>query len=293
MATEESRWLHSRRVRELKKALLLKEWIFIAIALAGATVVLLPFLWMLTTSLRQSNEAYTFPPRFLPNEFRIINYIEVFKSSIPFVALFLNSAKVSIITTLAQLVTCSTAAYGFARLKFPGRDVIFMILLSTLMVPIQVTIIPIFLGMSKLRLVDTHWSLILPSLTSVFGVFLLRQFFLTLPHELEDSGKMDGAGYGTIFLRIILPQAGASVAALAIITFNNTWNSFFVPLIFLNSWNKMTLPLGIASLKGYMGSGNQSAVMAGICIAILPIVLAFIAAQRYFIEGVTLTGMKS
>ena len=280
------------RMKPVRRPFFRVDLIFVIIAIFGGVIILLPFAWMVATSLLPANVAYAYPPRFFPNQFRYQNYVEVLKSSVPFAMLFMNSLKISVIITVAQLLTCSLAAYGFARLTFPGRDIIFRVLLATLMVPVQVTIIPIFLGMSKVGMVDTHYSLILPALTSVFGIFMLRQFFLTLPREFEDSGRMDGATYLRIFIRIILPQTGPTIAAFAILTFNNTWNNYFVPLVFLNSWAKMTLPLGIAALKGYMGSGNQSAVMAGVTMAALPVVLVFIFAQRYFIEGVALSGLK-
>ena len=270
----------------------LYNYLAIAITLIGVFYMLMPFLWMFSTSLRHASDSMKLPPQFFPTKFIYQNYIQVLNSNIPYSSLFLNSLKISVIVTAAQLITCSTAAYSFARLNYPGRDMIFGILLATLMVPIQVTIIPIFIGMSKLGLVDSHWSITLPYLTSVFGIFLMRQFFITLPKELEDSGKIDGAGPLTTFLYIIMPQAGASLSALGIITFNNSWNNYFTPLIFINSWEKMTLPLGIAALRGYMGSGNLAAVMAGVTLAIVPVLLIFIFAQRFFIEGIAMSGIK-
>ncbi|MHB8064650.1 MAG: carbohydrate ABC transporter permease [Ruminiclostridium sp.] len=270
----------------------IKGIIAIVITVAGAFFMLLPFLWMFSTSLRHASESMKLPPQFFPTDFVYQNYLQVLNSKIPFAKLFLNSLKVVVIVTGVQLITCSTAAYSFARLKFPGRNVIFGILLTTMMVPIQVTIIPIFIGMSKLRLVDTHWSITLPYLTSAFGIFLMRQFFAALPKELEDSGKIDGAGPLATFLFIIMPQAGAPLSALGIITFNSCWNNYFTPLIFINSWEKMTLPLGIAALRGYMGSGNLSAVMAGVTLAIIPVLVIFLFAQRFFIEGIAMSGIK-
>ena len=155
------------------------------------------------------------------------------------------------------------AGYAFARLRFPFRNALFLLLLASLMVPGQVTIIPVFIIMRQLELVDNHLSIILPFLTSAFGVFLLRQFFLTLPQDLIDAAKIDGAGPWTTFCRVAIPLAGPSLAALTIITFNNTWNNYFYPLIFLNTWEKMTLPLGITALRGYMASNSASVIMAG------------------------------
>jgi multiple sugar transport system permease protein len=259
---------------------------------AGAIFMILPFLWMFSTSLRPSADSYKLPPAWLPTEWRFENYGAVFSSSVPIVAFALNSIKVTFLVTIGQLITCSMAGFAFARLRFPGRNLLFILLLASLMVPGQVTIIPIFIIMRRLGLVDNHWSLILPGLTSAFGVFLLRQFFLTLPQDLLDAAKIDGAGPWTSYLRIGLPLAGPSLAALTIITFNGTWNNFFYPYIFINTWEKMTLPLGITALRGYMSSGNASVVMAAVALAITPVLILFLLAQRWFIAGVTRTGLK-
>jgi multiple sugar transport system permease protein len=160
------------------------------------------------------------------------------------------------------------------------------------MVPNQVTVIPLFILMRKLGLIDNHWSLILPGLTSAFGVFLMRQFFMTMPQDLIDAAKVDGAGPWTTFRQIALPLAGPSLSALAIINVQTTWNAYFYPLIFLNTWDKMTLPLGITALRGYMGSGNPSVVMAAVTMSILPMLILFLVAQRWFITGITQTGLK-
>jgi multiple sugar transport system permease protein len=258
----------------------------------GAIFMILPFLWMFSTSLRPSAESYKLPPAWLPTEWRFENYGAVFSSSVPIVAFALNSIKVTFLVTIGQLITCSMAGFAFARLRFPGRNLLFILLLASLMVPGQVTIIPIFIIMRRLGLVDNHWALILPGLTSAFGVFLLRQFFLTLPQDLLDAAKIDGAGPWTSYLRIGLPLAGPSLAALTIITFNGTWNNFFYPYIFINTWEKMTLPLGITALRGYMASGNASVVMAAVALAITPMLIIFLLAQRWFIAGVTRTGLK-
>jgi multiple sugar transport system permease protein len=160
------------------------------------------------------------------------------------------------------------------------------------MVPGQVTIIPVFIIMRQLGLIDNHLALILPGLTSAFGVFLMRQFFLTLPQDLIDAAKMDGAGAWTTYLRIALPLAGPSLAALAIFTYNAYWNEYFRALIFLNTWENMTLPLGITALRGFLSSGNASVVMAAVSMVVLPVLLVFLIAQRWFIAGVTQTGLK-
>jgi multiple sugar transport system permease protein len=258
----------------------------------GGILMLMPFLWMFSTSLRPSAESYKLPPAWLPTEWHFENYAAVFQSTVPFIAFATNSLKITFFVVLGQLITCSMAGFAFARLRFPGRDALFILLLASLMVPYQVTIIPVFIIMKNLGLADNHLSLILIGLTSAFGVFLLRQFFLTVSQDLIDAAKIDGAGPWMIFSRIALPLAGPSLSALAIITFNNTWNNYFYPLIFLTSWDKMTLPLGITALRGYLSSGNASVVMAAVALTILPVLLVFLLAQRWIIQGVTQTGIK-
>jgi multiple sugar transport system permease protein len=262
-----------------------------AFLLIVSLMLLLPFVWMVSTSLRTPAESFTLPPKWLPENPQFINYKRVLES-VPFGRFFLNSLLVSSLITAGQLVTCSTGAYAFARLRFPGRDVLFVVLLSSLMIPIQVTIIPIFIMIKRLGLTDTLQSLILPSLISPFGVFLLRQFFLTIPKDLEDAAVIDGASHLFIFTKIILPLSKPALSALAIFTFNYHWNEFFRPLIFLNTYERMTLPLGLSILKGYFGTGSVSVIMAGVTLAVLPILVAFVFAQRYLVEGITLTGMK-
>ena len=264
---------------------------FIILTIA-AILVLMPLLWMFSTSLRPVNESFNLPPQWLPTEFRIENYIAPFESNVPFEALFVNSMKITLAVTVGQLVTCSLAGYAFARLRFPGRNFLFILLLASLMVPGQVTIIPIFLLMRSLGLIDNHLAIILPGLISAFGVFLMRQFFKQMPQELFDAARVDGAGHIRSFLQIAMPLAGPALATLGIITFNAIWNSYFLPLIFLNSWGNMTLPQGIALLTGYMGSGNPSIVMAAVTMAILPVLAVFIFAQRWIIEALTRSGLK-
>lgn len=278
-----------RRVFTFERAL---DWAAILLLGLGAVFMALPFLWMFATSLRPVGESYTLPPAWLPTEWHWENYAAVFQSNVPFLTFALNSVKVTAAVTIGQLLTCSMAGYAFARLRFPGRNLLFVVVLASLMVPGQVTTIPVFIIMRSLGLLDSHMALILPGLTSAFGVFLLRQFFLTMPQDLIDAAKMDGAGAWTTFFRIALPLAGPAISALTIITFNGTWNNYFAPYIFINSWEKMTLPLGVTALRGFMSSGNPAVVMACVTMTILPVLLVFLFAQRWFIEGVTQTGLK-
>jgi multiple sugar transport system permease protein len=258
----------------------------------GAILMLIPLLWMFSTSLRPSADSYKLPPAWLPTQFRIENYGAVFKSSVPFWALAWNTVKITLAVTIGQLVLCSMAGFAFARLRFPGRNFLFVLLLASLMVPQQVTVIPIFLLMRSLQLMNNPLAIILPGLVSAFGVFLMRQFFLSLPQELFDAAKIDGAGPWGGFWRIAVPLSTPAMAALGIITFNSTWNAYFYPLIFLNTWEQMTLPQGIALLQAYMQSGNPSVIMAAVMMALLPVLIAFIFAQRWIVEAFARTGLK-
>ena len=269
---------------------------FIVLTIA-AILVLMPLLWMFSQSLQPLGEGFKLPPSWLPTQWNWDNYLKPFQAregqfSVPFALFFGNSFKIATLTTIGQLITCSMAGFAFARLRFPGRNILFMLLLAALMVPGQVTIIPIYLMMADLGLVNTHESLILPGLVNIFGVFLMRQFFKQMPQELFDAARVDGAGHIRSFAQIALPLAGPALATLGIITFNAIWNSYFLPLIFLNSWHKMTLPQGIALLTGRMSAGDPSVVMAAVVWAILPVLLVFIAAQRWIIEALTRSGIK-
>jgi multiple sugar transport system permease protein len=270
----------------------LTDWAFIAVAAGGAVVMVLPFMWMFAMSFRLPSEAYRMPPSFLPDRFDFENYLAVFRSSVPLLEMYWNSFKIAALVTAGQIATCTLAAFGFSRLHFPGRDSLFAVMLLGLMVPIQVLIIPNYLGMAKLGLIDNHWSLILLYLTSSFGVFLVRQFMLGQPKELEEAATLDGAGFWTIYWRISLPQLGPVLSALGIITFTHTWNMYFQPLVFLETWQNMTLPIGLEYLRGFMGSGNLAVVMAAMSMVITPVLLVFLLAQKYIIAGLTMTGIK-
>ncbi|MDQ3412801.1 MAG: carbohydrate ABC transporter permease [Chloroflexota bacterium] len=269
----------------------LLDWSLNALLVIGGALMVIPFLWAFSTSFRLSRESFSLPPQWLPTDWQITNYQAVL-DALPFFQFVFNSFKVAGAITLIQLVTCSTAAFAFSRLQFRGRDPLFFTFLAALMVPQYVTIIPIFVIIRQLQLLDSHWALILPSAFSAFGIFLLRQFFLTIPRDLEDAARIDGAGFFEIYWRIMLPLVAPALVTLTIFSFNYHWNEFFRPLIFLTTWDQMTLPLGLTILRGYLGTGNTAAVMAGVTMAIAPVLAVFLLFQRYLIEGITLTGLK-
>jgi multiple sugar transport system permease protein len=265
----------------------------IAVMAVLAVAMLLPFAWLFSMSFRPVAEAYRMPPSFLPPNLDLANYRAVLASSIPFLEIYWNSIEIAVLVTIGQLVTCSLAAFAFARLEFPGRDSLFFVMLIGLMFPAQVTIIPIYLGYAQIGLLNHPLGLALMYLTSSFGVFLVRQFMLSQPKALEEAALMDGAGHVKIFLRISLPQLRPALSALGIITFTQTWNYYFQARVLLEPQDAMTLPVAMDLLRGYIGSGNLSLVMAAMSMAILPVVLIFLLAQRLVIEGIAMSGIKN
>jgi multiple sugar transport system permease protein len=256
-----------------------------------ALVWLAPIVWTLSTSLRTPAQSFSLPPKWLPTDWAVDNYRQVFER-VPFADILANSVKVSVAIVLGQLVTASMAGYAFARLRFPGKNLLFILLMASLMVPGQATIIPVFLLIKWFGLADTLWSLIMPAWVTAFGVFFMRQAFMQIPQDLVDAAKIDGASQWGIFSRVFLPLSAGPMAVLAILSFNTFWNEFFRPLIFLSSQTNFTLPLGLVALQGYLGTGSLSIVLAGVVISMLPVLLIFVFAQRYVIEGIARTGVK-
>jgi len=260
-----------------------------ALVLLAATM-LAPFLWMVSTSLMGEFEVFQFPPRFIPATLRWSNYPEAMGMQ-PFGRFFLNTAIVAGTSVAGQLLFCSMAAYAFARLRFPGRDRLFGAYLATMMIPAIVTVIPAFLLVSRLGLINTYPALFLPTISSVWGIFLLRQFFLTIPRDLEDAARVDGASELTIFWRIILPLSKPALATLAIFTFMASWKDFLWPLIVTNRTDMRTVEVGIAGFNS-LYSTDWPHQMAAAVLVLLPVIIVFFIAQKYFVRGITLTGLK-
>jgi multiple sugar transport system permease protein len=258
-----------------------------------AVLMVIPFLWLFSMSFRLPAEAYKMPPSFLPPSFNFANYRAVLASHVPFLQIYWNSLTIALIVTAGQLVTCTLAAFAFARLSFPGRDSLFFVMLIGLMFPAQVTIIPIYLGYADVGLLNKPIGLALMYLTSSFGVFLVRQFMRSQPKALEEAALMDGAGYFKIFYRISLPQLRPALSALGIITFTQTWNYYFQAKVLLDPQKSMTLPLAMDVLRGYLQAGNLSVVMAAMSMSVLPVILLFLLAQKFVIQGITMSGIKS
>jgi len=257
---------------------------------ALALLVLAPFIWMILTSFKDMSEIYVYPPKWLPTKLNFDNYVNAF-SAAPFGRYYFNSVFVALTVTVGQLITCSMAAFAFARLKFWGRDVLFFIFLGTMMIPYNVTMIPSFMVLYWLGWIDTYYALIVPGLASAFGTFLLRQFFITIPRELEEAAYIDGATRFQVLRRIIIPLAKPALATLAIFTFMGAFNDFIWALIVVNSEEMRTVQLGLAIFRDrYLTQWDL--LMAGSVTAVLPILIVFFFAQKYFIKGITLSGLK-
>ncbi len=281
------------RSMQTKRSARLVDAAIIAVLIVMGILMLMPFMWLFSMSFRPAPDAYKMPPSFLPPTLDLTNYWSVLNSTVPFLKIYWNSLYVAVLVTIGQLITCTLAAFAYARLRFPGRDSLFFVMLIGLMFPAQVTILPIYLGYAKAGLLNNPLGLVLMGLTSSFGVFMLRQFLRSQPKELEEAALMDGAGYFKIFWRISLPQLRPALAALAIITFTGAWNSYFQPRALIESQQSMTLPIAMDLLRGYMSQGNLSVVMAAMSMSILPVVLLFLVAQRMVIQGVTFSGIRN
>ncbi|MDD3411216.1 MAG: carbohydrate ABC transporter permease [Eubacteriales bacterium] len=264
----------------------------IAVAItAFAAFILAPLLWMLTASLRAPMDAFKWPPRLFPTEFNTRNYEIVFEK-VDIFKFLLNSVKIAVLGTGTQVICASMAAYAFARLRFRGSKLLFMLFLSAMMIPGTVLGIPRFIIMSKLGLIDTHFALILPAAFGVMGIFLIRQYMLTIPKAYDEAATIDGASRFFIFSRIIVPMTKPAIIVIAVQTFIGNWNDFYGPLIYINSESKMTLPLGLTALNGMLGAGNQAALLASVLMTLIAPLLFYTFGQRYLVEGINLGGVK-
>lgn len=253
---------------------------------------LLPFVWMLSTSLKDNYAVFVYPPEWVPNPVTFEAYRKIF-TLVPFGRQLLNSVTVSVSVTLGQLFFCSLAAFSFSRLEYPGRDVIFVLYLATLMVPHYVTLIPGYILMNKLRWINTLKALIIPRFFgAAYGTFLLRQFFMTIPYDLQDAAVIDGCSSFRIYAQIMLPLIKPALATLGLFTFMGNWNDFFWPLIVTNSEEVKTLIVSLATLSRSYYSTDWPTMMAGATVSLLPMLVLFGFAQKYFVEGVVLTGIK-
>ncbi|GIQ64865.1 sugar ABC transporter permease [Paenibacillus cisolokensis] len=261
------------------------------VLILGACLMALPFVWMVLSALKDLSQVFIVPPKWIPDPFIWTNF-KTSLTALPFGRAYFNSFYINVIVVVMQLLTCSMAAYAFAKVRFPLREPLFILFLATMMVPGQVTIIPLYLMLKEFGWLDSHLSIIVPaSMLNAFGVFLLRQFFKGIPKEMEEAAIVDGAHRWTIYWRIMLPLIKPALSALGIFTFLGMWNSFFYPLIFLNSPDKFTVPMMLNLYRG-MYATDWTLMMAGASIALIPVLIVYIIGQRYIIEGVTLSGIK-
>lgn len=276
----------------MKDTLSASKIILLILIVLGAFVMLVPFVWMLSTSFKPSSAVLALPPQLIPNEPTLDAYTKVVRS-FPILRVFLNSFLVALVTTLGQLLICSMSGYAFARFDFKGRDLLFTLYLATLMVPFAVTITPLFIIVKTLGWTNSYAGLIIPMMFSAFGTFLMRQFFLSAPRELEEAATIDGASTVTTFFRIMLPLAGPAFSTLGVLSFMASWNSFLWPLLIVSDRKMMTLPLALSTLQGlYPGQTEWNLIMAGTVITVLPMFIVFLLAQRWVIEGVASSGLK-
>jgi multiple sugar transport system permease protein len=260
------------------------------VVLLGAVSMVLPFLWMLSTAFKEAEQILALPPIWIPRPITLDNFVQLVRA-VPFGRFFLNSVINSVVLTGSQLFLCAMTGYAFAKLPFPGKGWLFMLIVSSMMVPGAVTLIPTFLVVVYLRWVDTWWGLLVPRMATAFGVFFMRQFFMNLPDDYIDAARIDGASEFVTFWKIMIPLCKPALATLGTFSFIGTWNDFVWPLVIVNSDRLKTLPLGFAVLGGQYGFHFEW-TMAAAVLTILPVILIFMILQEYVIRGITLTGLK-
>lgn len=280
------------RTRGMRQTRLIKNIVVTILLVVGGVIMATPFLWLVSSSLKEPSKIWLYPPQIIPNPIRWQNYPEAL-TTMPFHLFFINTMTIVIFDEIGILFTSSLAAYSFARLRFRGRDFVFFMLLSTMMLPWAVTMIPRYIMFRQLGWVNTFLPLIVPNYFGggAFNIFLLRQFFRTIPYEISDAGRIDGCSEFSIYWRLVLPLARPALATVAIFTFLNAWNDFMGPLIYLTSPNKRTLSLGLAAFRD-LYTTQWHYLMAASTVVILPVILLFFAAQRYFVQGIAFTGLK-
>lgn len=260
------------------------------VMIIAAVLVLMPFYWMVVSSLKTNNEVFTIPVQWLPTVPRWGNYVLIWEKS-GMLTWLKNTLILAVVVTILQVLTGSFAAYGFSKVRFPGRDALFLLYIGTIAVPWQSYMIPQFIMLSGLGLSNTRWSIIALQAFSVFGVFLMKQFYDTIPEELSEAARLDGLSEYGIYRRIMLPLSVPALASLTLLTFVNTWNDYLGPLIYLRSPDLWTIQLGLRTFID-LYNAEYALIMTGSVLSVLPIVVIFMAGQRYFIEGIATTGMK-
>ena len=276
--------------KSYKRKVRIQHSLLLVILMIIGLTMLVPFFWTLSSSFKYDREIFEYPIKWIPEVFRWSNYQEVW-TRVNFLTYYLNTIKLSIIVTVGQVVTCSLAAYSFAKMDYPGRDKIFLCYLATMMVPWHAIMIPQFIIIKNMGFYDSHWSIILMNLFSAFGVFLLRQFMLGIPMELSEAARIDGCGELKIYSQIIMPMCKPGLATLVVFTFNFMWNDYMGPMIYLNTDKLKTIQIGLAAFRTEYGA-EYGLIMAGTVCSLLPMVLIYCVAQKYLIEGIAFSGLK-
>lgn len=259
-----------------------------------ALSMVVPFIWMVTTSLKPSGTEFAYPPEIFPTSFEYQNYIKLF-TLVPFSRYFVNTVIVTVFTVLGQLVICSLAAYGFARLNFMGRDTIFVLYLATMMIPFQITLIPMYLIVYRLGWVNTYLGMIVPSLSSTFGIFLLRQSFMGVPRDYQDAARIDGANEWRIYWQVFLPLSVPVLTTLGVFAFMGSWTDLLWPMLMARAQEMRTLEVGLAYFNSTTSSFRQTnwpLMMSAAVVVMLPVLIVYFFTQRFFVEGITMTGIK-
>lgn len=296
--TDRRQQLDLPSVRNFRLQRMLGRALLYIVAIGSAAVFMIPFVWTVLSSLKTPNELFLYPPTWLPARPQPQNYVEVF-NLVPFGLWTTNTLYVALISTFGAVLSSAIVAYSFARFRFPGRDLLFMLTLSTMMLPVEVTLIPLYLLFAKIRWLDSFKPLLVPSFFGggAFLIFLMRQFIMTIPKDLDEAARIDGAGYLRIFFQIIMPLSVPALATAAILTFMGNWNEFLQPFIFLNDKNKYTLAIGIKYFQEVASQVDsmehrQHLLMAASVMMTAPIILLFFIAQRYFVRGIVMSGIK-
>ncbi|MDI9367750.1 MAG: carbohydrate ABC transporter permease [Thermotogota bacterium] len=277
-------------MRSKRKTNIIVYSISYTLLIAFSIIMIMPFVWMILSTFKDQSELMRFPPKFLPDKFSLKNYVEVF-SSVPFLRYYLNSILITTVAVTLTLLTSSLAGFAFAKYKFRGRNVIFKTLLGAMMIPFPVTIIPLYIMIYNLGLVDTYLALIVTGSVSIFGIFLMRQFIVTIPDDLIDAARIDGCSEFQIFRIIVIPNIRAPLSALAIFSFMATWNAFLWPLLVVNNDEHRTVQLGVQYFTQRYGDLMHLQITAA-AMAVIPIVVLYLLLQKQFIEGITMTGLK-
>lgn len=280
---------HGRKMKKMKKIKLSNIILFVVLTILAVCMVV-PFIWMISASFKHNNEIFIYPIRWIPDPIRIDNYINVW-TDIPFFRYFMNTLLYAVIVTIGQIATSSLAAYAFSKLRFPGKNAIFILFLTTMMVPWQAIMIPQFIVNRTLGLYNTPGALIFMNLFSAFGIFLLRQFMMGIPDEMSEAARIDGCSEIRNFAKIIFPLCKAGVATLTVFTFTFMWNDYLAPMIYLSDDKYKTLQLGLAGFRSLYKT-DYGLIMAGTVCSLIPIVIIYCVAQKYLIEGIAFSGLK-